>query len=53
MNGFIQSIVDYLALLIVEVVFLPLLSIILTIISARELARIMGSEISFGRFDVF
>ncbi|ASI13997.1 multipass membrane protein [Candidatus Mancarchaeum acidiphilum] len=53
MNQFFESIVDALAILIIEVVFLPVLSIIMTIISTRELARILGTEISFGRFDVF
>lgn len=38
--------------IIVEAFFLPIFSLILTIISARELARIMGSEISFSRFDI-
>ena len=37
---------------IVEAFILPIFSLILTIISARDLARIMGSEISFSRFDI-
>ncbi len=53
MNQFFESIVNALALLIIEIVFLPILSIIMTIISTRELARILGTEISFGKFDIF
>jgi len=49
----LESLLNYIALLIVEVFFLPTFSIILTIVSIRELARILGTEISFGRFDVF
>ncbi len=44
---------DTLAMVIVEAFFLPVFSIMLTVVSARELARIFGSEISFGRFDLF
>ena len=39
--------------LIIQVFILPTFSLILTVISVRELARILGSEISFGRFDIF
>jgi hypothetical protein len=49
----IKIIMDLLSNLILEIVLLPLLSVILTIISIRELARILGSEISFGKFDLF
>ncbi|MGC8648750.1 MAG: hypothetical protein ACP5UN_00825 [Candidatus Micrarchaeia archaeon] len=49
----IKFIMDLLSDLILEIILLPLLSVILTIISIRELARILGSEISFGRFDLF
>ncbi|MEM3227648.1 MAG: hypothetical protein QXR58_02660 [Candidatus Micrarchaeaceae archaeon] len=52
-EGAMERLVNYIALLIVEVFFLPTFSVILTIVSIRELARIMGSEISFGRFDIF
>ncbi len=38
--------------LIIQVFILPIFSLILTIISVRELANIMGSEVSFGKFDV-
>jgi len=40
-------------IIVVEVILFPMLSVILTIISAREFARILGTEISFSRFDVF
>ena len=49
----IKLLMNIIANFILEVIILPLLSIILTIISIRELARILGSEISFGRFDIF
>jgi hypothetical protein len=51
--GVLNKIFDYVALVIVEAFFLPIFSIMLTIVSARELARIFGSEVSFGRFDIF
>lgn len=41
------------ASLLVEAFLLPVFSLILTMVSARELARILGSEISFGKFDMF
>jgi hypothetical protein len=44
---------DIIAFLIIQVFILPVFSLILTIIFIRELARVLGSEISFGRFDVF
>ncbi len=47
------SLFDELAMLVVQTVFFPILSVILTIISARELARVMGTEVSFSKFDVF
>ena len=47
-NGLMQE----LALLIVQVFFLPAFSLILTTVSARELAKILGSEISFGKFSM-
>ncbi len=46
----IEAVVTF---LIIQVFILPSFSLILTVISIRELARILGSEISFGRFDVF
>ncbi|MCL5430444.1 MAG: hypothetical protein M1504_03120 [Candidatus Marsarchaeota archaeon] len=38
--------------LIVEVLFFPAFSLTLTIISIRELARLLGSEITFDRFNM-
>ena len=38
------------SILVVEVIFFPVFSVILTIISIRELARILGTEVTFGRF---
>ncbi len=49
----VNSIISEIALIIVEVFFLPALSVMLTIISIREMAKILGSEISFGKFDIF
>ncbi|MCL4381005.1 MAG: hypothetical protein M1331_03025 [Candidatus Marsarchaeota archaeon] len=51
--GAMNSVINEIALVIVEVFFLPALSIMLTIISIREMAKILGSEISLGRFDIF
>lgn len=48
-----ESIMSGVAMIIVEAFFLPIFSIMLTVVSARELARILGSEISFGKFDIF
>jgi hypothetical protein len=53
LEALIGKLIDYIALLIVEVFFLPTFSVILTVISTRELARALGSEISFGKFDIF
>lgn len=52
-SAFLQTIINEISLLIIQVFFFPIFSIILTIISVRELAKIFGSEISFGKFDVF
>ncbi len=41
------------ALIVVEAFFLPTFSIMLTIVSAKELARVLGSELSFSRFNIF
>lgn len=49
----ISAFASAVAMLVVEAFFLPVFSIILTAISARELARVLGSEISFGKFDIF
>ena len=55
-NGFgsvINGILGVIAFIIIEVFFLPIFSLILTAVSIKELARIMGSEISFGRLYIF
>jgi hypothetical protein len=52
-DGFVNTISDFVALIIIEVFFLPVFSIILTVISIRELAKILGSEISFGKLYIF
>ncbi len=52
-NELMNYISDVIAFLIIQVFILPAFSLILTIISIRELAKILGSEITFGRFDVF
>ncbi len=49
----LNEIVSWLAILIVEVFFFPVFSIMLTITSIRELAKVFGSEVSLGRFDIF
>ncbi len=51
--GLVQELIDFLAYMVIEVFLIPLLSVMLTVVSTRELARLLGSEISFGRFDVF
>ena len=48
-DGFINQLLGFVALIIIDTFFLPVFSLILTMISIRELARILGSEISFGR----
>lgn len=49
----ISSILKEVSLLVIEVFFMPAFSIILTAISTREFAKLLGSEISFGKFDIF
>lgn len=49
----VEKVVNIISILIVEVFFLPTFSIMLTIISIRELAKVLGSEVSFGKFDIF
>ncbi len=52
-EGDLSGIMNVVAMVVVEAFFLPLFSIMLTIVSAREIARILGSELSFGKFDMF
>ena len=49
----IKQIISWIAILIVQVFFFPVLSVVLTITSIRELAKVLGSEVSFGKFDIF
>jgi hypothetical protein len=52
-NGFgqvLQGLESYIAVLIVEVFLIPAFSVILTAVSIRELAKLLGTEINFGRF---
>ncbi|MCL4404851.1 hypothetical protein M1583_02590 [Candidatus Marsarchaeota archaeon] len=47
------SIFRGIVIIVVEVIILPIFSLILTAISAREFARILGTEVTFSKFDVF
>jgi hypothetical protein len=47
-----QMMTTVVSLLIVQVVFLPALSIMLTMIAIKELAALFGSEINLSRFEV-
>ncbi len=49
LEGFVWQALNLVAQLVIEVFFLPVLSLVLTAISIRELARVLGSEVSFGR----
>jgi len=44
---------NFVAFLMVEIFFLPVFSLVLTAISIREFARILGSEVSFGKLFIF
>ena len=52
-ESLISQIINMVTIVIVEAFFLPIFSLILTVVSARELAKILGSELSFGKFDIF
>jgi hypothetical protein len=52
-DNFIEKLAGFIALLIIEVFFLPAFSIILTVISIREIAKALGSEISFGKLYIW
>jgi hypothetical protein len=47
-EGLVNQLESIVALIVIEVFFLPVFSIIITIISIREFAKILGSEITFG-----
>lgn len=48
-KGFFNSIESFVAMLIIEAFLMPAFSLIITAISIRELARILGAEVNFGR----
>lgn len=56
MGTLIEDIPDHLysimAALLVQVILLPILSVMLTIIAIREMANVFGSEVSLSRFEV-
>ncbi len=45
-----KQLLNIIAQIVIQVFFLPVFGLILTAISIRELARVLGSEVSFGRF---
>ncbi|MFH1393821.1 MAG: hypothetical protein ABII71_05695 [Candidatus Micrarchaeota archaeon] len=47
-----QHMINVISALVVQIVFLPVLSIMLTLISIKELANIFGSEVNLSRFEV-
>jgi hypothetical protein len=53
MQALFVGLANFVAFLMIEIFFLPLFSLILTAISIREFARILGSEISFGKLYMF
>jgi len=44
--------IQLLASLVIQIVFLPVLSVLITLISIKELAALFGSEVNLGRFEV-
>ncbi|MGC8687164.1 MAG: hypothetical protein ACP5RM_00490 [Candidatus Micrarchaeia archaeon] len=46
--GFIRYLSNFVALLIIEVFFIPVFSMLITVISIREFARLLGSDMNFG-----
>lgn len=51
-NGLVKTLTIVQADLFIQVIILPILGLIITVISIRELAGIFGSEIGLGGFDV-
>jgi hypothetical protein len=49
---FLSGISKFVAIIIVQAFLLPAFSLILTVISIRELARILGTEINLNRFSI-
>lgn len=48
LQQFLQGLADYVAIILVEALLLPAFSLLLTAISIRELARVLGSEVNIG-----
>ena len=48
-----KELANIVAFLIIDIFFLPVFSLILTAISIREFARILSSEVSFGRLFIY
>ncbi len=48
-QNIISQLEAFLAIVIIESIILPIFSLAITVISIREIARILGSEVSFGR----
>jgi len=48
----LKSVANEVAMLIIEVFFLPVFSVILTVVSIREIARMLGSEVNFGKLHI-
>lgn len=49
----IKELLNIIAFLIIDIFFLPVFSLILTAVSIREFARILGSEVSFGKLFIY
>ena len=52
LQNLLKSATNRIALLIIEVFFLPVFSVILTVVSIREIARLLGSEVNFGKLHI-
>ena len=50
LEDLVKQLLNLIAQIVIQVFFLPVFGLILTAISIRELARVLGSEVSFGRF---
>lgn len=52
-SAVVNQIADTIAILVVEVFFFPTFSVILTIVSIRELAKLLGSDVHLGKYNIF
>ena len=52
LQNLLKSATNQIALLIIAVFFLPVFSVILTAVSIREIARLLGSEVNFGKLHI-